>query len=77
MSDEMKEYRADALGVFTTMKVCGIDSIQEDCGTYAFFFHLNPNMLTIETHSQTDLIQGKKGIVPLCWFQGFSSMQNK
>lgn len=38
MTDEIKEHRAGTLGVFTTMKVCGIDSIQEDCEMYFPFF---------------------------------------
>lgn len=35
------------------------------------------NTLTMCTHSQTDLTQGKKGIVPVYSSQGLSSMQNK
>ena len=46
---------------------------------YFGFFFPSPthNMLMMYTHSRVDLIQGKRGIVPVCWFQGLSSIQNK
>lgn len=71
MSDEyhpqLNEKIADILGIFMMIKVRGIDSIQEKLLKCTFLFiHPHPNMLTMETHSQTDLIQGKRSIIPAC-----------
>lgn len=71
MSDEyhpqLSEKIADILGIFMMIKVHGIDSIQEKLVKCIFLFiYPHPNMLTMETHSQTDLIQGKRGIIPAC-----------
>lgn len=55
-------------------KVCGIHEIQKKLVKCAF---LLIHMLMIETHPPADLIQGKRGTVPVCGAQVLPSTQNK
>ena len=61
---QMNKQIVDILGVFTMRKGCGMGSIQEQLVKWtSLLFHSHPSMQTIATHSHTDLIQDRRGIV--------------